>query len=40
MVSVRLEVLSFPEIKTKDPTKLKNNVERLKRVFRYEGDIP
>ncbi|KIW54605.1 hypothetical protein PV05_06954 [Exophiala xenobiotica] len=37
MVSVRLEVLSFPEIKTKDPTKLKNNVERLKKAFWDEG---
>ncbi|KAL2410572.1 hypothetical protein ABEF91_000561 [Exophiala dermatitidis] len=37
MVSVRLEVLSFPEIKTKDPTKLKSNVKRLKKAFQDEG---
>ncbi|KIW30935.1 uncharacterized protein PV07_02626 [Cladophialophora immunda] len=40
MVSVRLEVLSFPEIKTKDPTKLKSNVERLKKAFQDEGCWP
>lgn len=37
MVSVRLDVLSFPEIKTKDPTKLKSNVNRLKKAFQDEG---
>ncbi|KAK5401674.1 hypothetical protein LTR06_011038 [Exophiala xenobiotica] len=40
MVSVRLEVLPFPEIKTKDPTKPKNNVERLKKTFQDEGCWP
>lgn len=33
IVSVRLKVLSFSEIKTKDPTKLKSNIERLKKAF-------
>ena len=36
-VSVRLEVLYFPQFKTKDPNKLKKNVERLKNAFLDEG---
>jgi len=36
-VSVRLEVLYFPQFKTRDPEKLKKNVERLKKAFRDEG---
>jgi hypothetical protein len=35
--SIKLDVLYFPPLKTKDPDKAKKNVERLRKAFQDEG---